>query len=169
MKRLARLDGQDPRHAVAITAAYEHLTAIMAEWMLRRPETLDGAEDRLRTMWQWHAAEECEHRSVVFDVYRALGGDDAWRLRWFRRITKIFVIDATRQTIGNLARSGGLWRLRTIGEAWRFLFGPRGALRELVGPWRAYARADFHPSQGDAADARRWLADHVERYVPVRA
>ncbi len=99
LKRLARLEGQDPRHAVAITAAYEHLTAIMAEWMLRRPGTLVGADERLRTLWQWHAAEECEHRSVAFDVYRALDGDEAWRLRWFRRITKIFVIDATRQTI----------------------------------------------------------------------
>ena len=141
----------------------------MAEWMLRRPDVVGGAEDRLRTMWQWHAAEECEHRSVAFDVYRALDGDEPWRLRWFGRITKIFLTDVTRQTVSNLARSGGLWRPRTAVEAWRFLFGARGALRALIGPWRAYRRPDFHPSQRDASDARHWLADHADRFRPVRA
>ena len=52
----------------------EHFTAILAEFMLAHPQALDGAEPRLRTMWLWHSAEESEHRSTAFDVYRALGG-----------------------------------------------------------------------------------------------
>ena len=33
---------------MAATAATEHFTAIFADWLLRHPEVLDGAEPRLR-------------------------------------------------------------------------------------------------------------------------
>ena len=36
--------GQDPRHALAVTAANEHFTAMLAEWLLSHPEVLQGAE-----------------------------------------------------------------------------------------------------------------------------
>jgi uncharacterized protein len=49
--RLALLDGADPRHALGITAANEHFTAILAEWMLGTSELFAGSEPRLRTMW----------------------------------------------------------------------------------------------------------------------
>ena len=53
-------------------------------WLLRHPEALEGAEPRLQTLWLWHAAEESEHRSTAFDLYQALGGNHAWRIRLFR-------------------------------------------------------------------------------------
>ncbi|MFM1950054.1 MAG: hypothetical protein RL706_2075, partial [Pseudomonadota bacterium] len=52
------------RMHVGATAATEHFTAIFAEWMLRHPEVFDGTEERLKTMWLWHSAEESEHRST---------------------------------------------------------------------------------------------------------
>ena len=105
-RRLHRMDGKDPRHAVAVTAAYEHFTAIMADWMLAERDLMAGSEERLQTLWQWHAAEECEHKSIAFDVYRAMGGNLAWRRRWFLRVSLLFAIDATRQTLSNLRRRG---------------------------------------------------------------
>ena len=42
-QRLKLLEGVDPRHALAITAANEHFTAIMADWMLRNPDLLGSA------------------------------------------------------------------------------------------------------------------------------
>jgi predicted metal-dependent hydrolase len=36
-------------------------------------------------------------------------------------------------------------------------------------PWRRYLQADFHPSQGDAQAAERWLADNAAIAPPVRA
>ena len=62
--RMTMMAGVDPRHAVAITAATEHFTAMFAEWLLAHPETLDGAEPRLKTLWLWHSAEELEHRDI---------------------------------------------------------------------------------------------------------
>jgi predicted metal-dependent hydrolase len=74
--RIRRLEGLDPRHAVAATAANEHFTAIFAQWLLHNPSVLESADSRLSTMWLWHAAEEAEHRCTAFDLYKALGGNE---------------------------------------------------------------------------------------------
>ncbi len=168
-RRLERLRGTDPRHAIAITAAFEHFTAILSDWLLAHPHLLDGGDERLKTLWLWHSAEESEHKTVAFDLYRALGGDEAWRQRWFRRITAIFLTDLVRQTVDNLRRDGELWRVSTWRSAWRDLFGPQGMVRGVYGTWRDYRRADFHPAQHDTDRSSRWLAENATRFVPVRA
>ena len=81
LKRLEANAHRDVRIHVAATAATEHFTAIFADWMLRHPEALEGAEPRLQTMWLWHSAEESEHRSTAFDIYQAVSGDHACRIR----------------------------------------------------------------------------------------
>ena len=166
-RRLKRLEGVDVRGWLAVTAATEHFTAILAEHLLSRPEALAGAEARLATLWLWHASEESEHRSTAFDLYRALGGNDLWRLRLFRLVTWHFATDALRQTVHNLWRDGSLWQWRTWASGARFFFGPGGLVRECFGPWRRYFRADFHPSQQSAAKAEAWLRSHGDAFTPV--
>ncbi len=164
LQRRKRLDGLDVRHSLAATAAYEHFTAILADWMLRRPEVLGDQDPRLATLWLWHASEESEHKNTAFDLYRALGGNEAWRLKWFRRITFFFIADALRQTLNNLRRDRTLWRWQTWSSAARFLFGHGGLVRETLPAWRAYLRADFHPSQQDSRAATDWLAQQSDQY-----
>jgi predicted metal-dependent hydrolase len=167
LERIKRLDGLDPRHAVAVTAATEHITAIFADWMLAHPQALAGAEPRLQTLWMWHAAEESEHRSTAFDVYRALGGNDVWRLRFMRLVTFHFLADVFRQTLRNLHHDGVLWRWRTWRGGWRFLFGREGLLRRIYRPWRDYFRADFHPREQDTGPGDRWLRENEQAYAVV--
>jgi len=168
LRRIARLRRlTDPRHAVAITAATEHFTAILSEHLLRHPETLDGAEPRLQALWMWHACEETEHRSTAFDLYRALGGDERWRRRWMRIVTLHFTTDVLRQTLRNLWHDGSLWQWRSWTSGARFLFGRDGVARRAWGPWRAYFRADFHPSQADGTLARQWLERHAPSWSAV--
>lgn len=168
-RRVKRLEGFDARVWVAATAATEHFTAIMAEDLLTRPESLAGTELRLATMWMWHASEESEHRSSAFDLYRALGGSEKWRIRLFRMVTFHFTTDVLRQTIHNLRRDGTLWRRDTWVSGWRFLFGREGLVPRLKPAWRAYLRPDFHPGQQDDALAMRWLREHADVAVPVNA
>jgi predicted metal-dependent hydrolase len=168
LKRLERMKALgDPRHAVAITAATEHFTAILAQHLLQHPQALDGAPPRLATLWFWHACEESEHRSVAFDVYRALGGNEQWRRRWMRLIAFHFTTDVLRQTARNLWHDGELFRWRTWRSAASFLFGRHGVVRHTFKPWRAYFRADFHPSQQDASLADEWLRRHAHDYRVV--
>jgi uncharacterized protein len=169
IERQKQLQGMDPRAGVAITAAYEHFTALLADWLLRHPQALGDTEPRLATMWLWHSAEESEHKSTAFDLYRALGGDHEWRVTWFRRITTVFLRDVIGQTLRNLWRDGSFWHWRTWTGAARFLFGREGLIRCVYRPWRAYLGADFHPSQQDSSEARRWLAEHRDEYTPVGA
>jgi predicted metal-dependent hydrolase len=169
IERMKLMQGSDPRHCLAITAATEHFTAIFAEWILQHPHALAGSETRLQTMWLWHCAEEVEHKSTAFDLYHALGGDHAWRVTWFRRITTVFLTDILKQTVNNLRRDGTLWKWRTFRSAAGFLLGKQGLIRRTYQPWRAYLRQDFHPSQQDGDLSRQWLADNAEQYVRVGA
>ena len=168
-RRLKLLEGADPRHALAITAANEHFTAIMADWMLRNPDLLGNEDPRLVTLWLWHSSEESEHKSTAFDLYQALGGSHEWRITWFRRVTRIFLADTLRQTLNNLRRDGTLWKWSTWESAASYLFGKRGLVRLTYKPWREYLRRDFHPSQQDASESRRWLAEHRDQYTTVGA
>lgn len=169
LARLPMFRGEDPRHALAVTAANEHFTAILAEWLLGHPEMLAGSEERLSTLWLWHSAEEAEHKSTAFDLYQALGGDHHWRVRWFRRISLIFVADLTRQTLSNLHRDGTLWQWRTWRSAARHLLGRDGMVRRTFAPWRAYLRPDFHPRQLSSDLSQRWLEDHARTFRIVGA
>jgi predicted metal-dependent hydrolase len=169
LRRVERMRGfTDPRHAVAITAALEHFTAILSKHLLAHSQALEGAEPRLATLWLWHACEESEHRSVAFDVYHALGGNLRWRRRWMRLVTFHFVTDVLRQTARNLWHDGALLRLRTWRSAASFFFGAHGVVRHAFKPWLAYFRADFHPSQQEATLAQDWLTRNAGAYSMVR-
>jgi hypothetical protein len=167
LARIRSLDGADVRAAVGATAATEHLTAILAEHLLSDPTPLQGAEARLATMWLWHASEETEHRATAFDLYRALGGNETWRLRLFNLVTWHFITDALRQTVNNLWHDGSFWRTGTWASGWRFLFGNHGLVRALARPWARYRRADFHPLQQDESRAASWLRDNATQFEPV--
>lgn len=168
-KRLKLLDGVDARHWLAITAANEHFTAIFADWMLRNHDLFEGSEARLTSLWLWHSAEESEHKSTAFDLYKALGGTERWRLTWMRRVTMIFLGDALRQTVSNLRRDGTLWKWSTWRSAGSFLLGKRGLILQTFGAWREYFREDFHPAQQDSELSRRWLTENRTAYTLVGA
>jgi len=161
-------------HELAITAAYEHFTAIFGDLTL---ESIDQpgdwfahAEEPLKTLWRWHAAEESEHKSVAFDLYVALGGNHTWRMRWFNYVLLQFTLDTLRQTLNNLWHDRALHKPSTWVSGLSFLFGRHGLLRRAAAPIRAYRRTDFHPSQvGDNQLASHWLTQNAARWTPVGA
>lgn len=60
---------------LGVIAAVEHMTCVLGQYVLEN-RTWDelGADPELLDLLRWHGAEEVEHRSVAFDVYRHLGG-----------------------------------------------------------------------------------------------
>ena len=169
LERTKMFDGGDVRHRLAVTAATEHFTAILAEWMLTNHDLMGDCEPRLKTMWLWHSAEESEHKTTAFDIYRAIGGSEQWRITWFKRTTLFFLGDLLRQTVSNLRQDGTLWRVSTWKSAGSYLFGERGLIRRTYKPWKEYFRADFHPDQQDGTLSENWLRDNASQYARVGA
>ncbi len=159
----------DVRLHVTATAATEHLTAVFAHWIFKHPEALEGAEPRLQTLWMWHAAEEAEHCSTAFDIYRALGGNERWRIRLFHFITFIFALDVSRQTVRNLWHDNALFKWSTWQSAGNLFFGRDGLIRGNVAAWRAYKSPNFHPRQQDQGAAADWLHSHAGQWMAVGA
>jgi len=158
---------RDLRMHVAATAATEHFTALFANWLMHHPEALAGAEPRLQTLWQWHAAEESEHRCTAFDLYNAMGGSQTWRIRTFYYVTGVFLSDVLRQTVRNLWHDGSLFKWRTWRSAASLLFAKDGMIRGNYGQWRDYLAPTFHPSQHDASRSQQWLRDNTAQYSVV--
>jgi len=167
LKRIQDNAHRDVRIHLAATAATEHFTAIFADWMLRHPEALEGAEPRLQTMWLWHSAEESEHSSTAFDIYQAVSGNHAWRVRIFRYITIVFLSDVLRQTVRNLWHDSSLFSWSTWRSGAKLLFFKDGLVRSNYGLWRNYFSPMFHPSQHDAALSRQWLRDNAAQFSLV--
>lgn len=69
------------RRRLAITAALEHFTAVLGHWALtsRGLDEAD-ADGTMLDLFRWHAAEEVEHRALVYDVYDHVGGGYALRV-----------------------------------------------------------------------------------------
>ncbi len=161
-------------HELALTAAYEHFTAIFGEITLDRADmpgdVLAGAEEPLKTLWRWHAAEESEHKSVAFELYTRLGGNYRWRMRWFAYVMVQFTVDATLQTLSNLRHDGQLLRPGTWWSAARFLLGRHGLLWRVTPPLLTYWRRDFHPDKvGNPKLSSLWFERHATQWSPVKS
>jgi predicted metal-dependent hydrolase len=65
---------------LGIVAAIEHMTCVLGNFVLDNTSWDEaGADPAMADLVRWHGAEEVEHRSVAFDVYRHLGGGYASR------------------------------------------------------------------------------------------
>ena len=60
---------------LGIIATVEHMTCVLGKYVLynKKWEEL-GADTNMLDLVKWHGAEEIEHRTVAFDLYRHLGG-----------------------------------------------------------------------------------------------
>ena len=159
-------------HELAVTAAYEHYTAVFGEQTLAiQNEPGDwflNAEAPLKTLWQWHASEESEHKCVAFDLYQALGGNHKGRIRWFWVVSFLFGLDVFRQTLNNLWHDRSLFSLKTWVEGFQFMWGRRGLWWRCAHPVSLYLRRDFHPERvGNSALATDWLSQHQAQWTPV--
>ncbi|EDY86051.1 metal-dependent hydrolase [gamma proteobacterium HTCC5015] len=68
---------------LGIIAAVEHFTCVLGKYALDNTEWDEaGGDPVVLDLLRWHGAEEVEHRSVAFDVYKHLGG--RYPMRYFQ-------------------------------------------------------------------------------------
>jgi predicted metal-dependent hydrolase len=157
-KRFERL--LPPLTCLAITAALEHFTAVLAEILLgdERAQGLLGFTE-VRSMLLWHAIEESEHRSVAFDVYRSVGGTETRRIRAMRIMRLTFTASvmffSTLSLLGDRAAYNPVRLLRSLAALRHSPLLTRAVVRRI----RAYTKRGFHPDDTDnTALLEHWTA-----------
>ena len=142
---------------LAVTAAAEHFTAILAEGAFTQ-NILDRAAPEMRELLAWHAAEEIEHKAVAFDVLKAV--DPSYALR-------IAGLVYATATLGGFWLWGALTLLRqerrSALRAWRDLgrMPDRDPIvrRVFLRGIRQYLARDFHPGRNaNGRIAAEWMA-----------
>jgi predicted metal-dependent hydrolase len=149
-----------PLTCLAITAAFEHYTAVIAELLLadERVQAILGSSE-VRSMLLWHAIEESEHRSVAFDVYRSVGGTETRRI-WTMRIIRLtftasVVFFSTLSLLGDRAAYNPVRLFRSLAALRHSPLLTRAVVRRI----RAYTKRGFHPDDTDnTALLEHWTA-----------
>jgi len=132
------------------TVALEHLTAILADSLLRNPETVNGSDERFVAPWNWHALEETEHKAVAFDLYEVVMKNkpiQAYLLRTFGLVlaTTIFLSIMYPYYVYNVARKGALFNLKGGITTFQYQGGKPGTRRQAVLPWLEVVQARLPP------------------------
>ena len=154
LERLSVARSRHPVAQLAVTAAMEHFTAILAEDILTCASRLEGADPETIKLWKWHSIEEIEHKSVAYDVFlkvtEGLSPYRRWSIR--TRIMALTTYNFVRNMTGHVAdllRQDGLEPRKYRMQALRVLFGKNGMLRGAMGHYVAYYLPGFHPWNKD--------------------
>jgi uncharacterized protein len=135
------------RAHVAMVAAIEHVNAYTGHIFLSR-HLLRDADPRLRRLFEWHFAEEIEHKAVAFDTLEAAYPGYATRLIGAALAFPLVYLVLGSGTIWLLACRGELLRWRTLRDLYQFMIG-QGVLRDMLHfTWR-YLQPSFHPWEED--------------------
>jgi hypothetical protein len=136
------------RISVATIAGFEHLTALLAEIILSGRMVQD-AEPAMKEMWEWHAAEEIEHKSLAFELLMRTSGSVLLRLLGAVLGALVVVGFIGVGLVMLLRQDGQLWRKQTWGDLGELLFGKNRMAARVVGLFVEYFRPGFHPDQRD--------------------
>ena len=109
---------------LAATVVMEHYTATLARLLLTDPLIKQRTTQDSRNLWEWHALEELEHKSVAFDVLNAIGANTTKNRRIaLSRVTKLLSPVLFHYWIKILRRSDIQFSLRELKDGVYLGFG----------------------------------------------
>lgn len=160
-------------HTLAITAASEHITALMAHTFVEHKHHFADADPRVRAMYVWHAIEEVEHKGVAFDVMQDVAkvgyGLRVWALIIVSFQFPMFVF----QILNHMLKVDGYTRLQRWGiwlKGLWWLYKPGGLMGPLLRPYLAWYKPGFHPWDEVAPpEFQTWLSVMQQSGNPVAA
>jgi predicted metal-dependent hydrolase len=133
---------------VALGAAGEHFTATGSEHILRS-ELLSGADPEMKALFEWHFAEEIEHKSVLFDVMveRSIGTITKWKA-WLWAYSTMFVL-LNLGVFMLLYEDGSLRKMGTWKALASQYFGRTSVIRSALAAAPKFLARGFHPNDID--------------------
>ena len=158
---------------IAITAACEHLTALMATVFFSEKSTMAEAHPFIRGLFAWHSVEEMEHRDVAYDVMHDVAQTpDSIRYLALGLVT-VMMFGFTMQRTNGLLKQDGFtaWqRLKMFRQGLKWLLGRAGILTTQKNEYLAWYRSDFHPNQHAVIQQySTWLNVLAETQDPIQA
>ena len=145
------------RMHLANIAAIEHVNAYFGHIFLDR-QLLRDADPRLRRLFEWHFAEEIEHKAVAFDALEAVYPGYLTRAAGAALTFPLFYLILFTGTAWMLASQGELMRRRTLSDLYGFWIRD-GVLGDSLRYIGRYLRPSFHPwDEDDYPLARRFFA-----------
>ena len=167
------LSKRSPAYNIAMTAAAEHLTALMADTFYSHKETLKDAHPYVRALLAWHAIEEMEHRDVAFDVMKQVGEVPERTRKFALAFTTVLMLGFTTYRANVMLKHDGfnivdrlLFNVR--GLPW--FIGPKGMLTKMRKPYSSWFDPNFHPSQHPViAQYDVWVKTLAETNDPIAA
>lgn len=153
-RRVDEARTRPPVVQLALTVALEHFTAIMAHSLLTEREPLPGAPEEILRLWQWHAIEEIEHKSVAYDTFLAVTRHiPAWR-RWTVRCHVMALVSlqfwySNFQRMADFFRQDGINTPRTWWRVAKYLLVKPGMFRRIFWDYLRFYGPGFHPWHRD--------------------
>lgn len=146
---------------VAYAEGFEAMALTIGHMLVEEREHLfGGADPAVASLILWHFVEEIEHKTVTYDVFKALDGRYAWRI-YGMFYAMIHIMARTRQGYRAMLIEDGLW----------FTFASRLALYRLLTRifWRLTPRIlrilkpSYDPREvPDPAWVQDWWRQHAE-------
>ncbi len=167
-RRIDLARSRPPIVQLAITAALEHFTAIMAHSLLTEAKPMPGAPAEVLRLWQWHAIEEIEHKAVAYDTFLAASKHMSSFRRWAVRCHVMGLIGlqfwyANFQRMADFFRQDQMNNTRTWLRVAKYLLISPGMMRRIFLPYLSFFRPGFHPWRQDD----RKLIGEVERTLAI--
>lgn len=154
------------RQQLAITTALEHFTAVMGGGGLRNEGFIDRISDKeIQKLIRWHAIEECEHKAVAFDTYKAVGGTYFERLYIMVLTTLGVTFVFTAATAKLMKDAGELGNIKSWNNLRKNLFGKGGMFHGTLREYLAWYKPSFHPKDFDTSDLEAYWKEKLELEV----
>ncbi|WP_130803307.1 metal-dependent hydrolase [Acinetobacter ihumii] len=175
LKKIFRfeLTKRSPQYNIAMTAAAEHLTALMAETFYSKKETLQEVHPYVRALLAWHSIEEMEHRDVAFDVMQQVGEVPEATRKFTLAMTTVLMLGFTLYRANVMLRCDGftgMQRLQLFAKGLPWFLGRKGILTAMKKEYLDWYKADFHPSQHPVIHQYDvWVKTYNETSDPILA
>lgn len=175
LKKIFRfeLEHRSPQYNIAMTAAAEHLTALMAETFYRHQATLADADPFVRALFAWHSIEEMEHRDVAFDVMKQVGHVSEFTRRSTLVLTTILMFGFTLYRSNVMLTHDGfsaVQRAKMFYKGLPWFIGRQGILTHMRKEYMDWFRHDFHPNQHPViAQYQVWIDTMQTTNDPIAA
>lgn len=167
------LKNQSPAYCIALTAASEHLTALMAECFFGEKATMQQVDPYVRALLAWHSIEEMEHRDVAFDVMHDVAKVDLKTRKKALITASVMMLIFNSYRTNEMLKVDGFskfQRAKLFAKGLPWFLGKKGKLSKMKSEYLDWFKADFHPSQHPIITQYDvWIENLAKTQDPIQA